>query len=78
MESKSVIMKRALQGRAGAVRVLSVRLPSFHTIEVMASSGFDFLVFDAEHAPTKPAMIHVANWEHLINCKTATLAARIV
>ena len=27
-------------------------LPSFQTIEVMASSGFDFLVFDAEHAPT--------------------------
>lgn len=33
-------------------------LPSFQTIEVMASSGFDFLVFDAEHAPTNPGLVH--------------------
>ena len=57
MDPKSVVMKKALrEGRQ--LFGTFICLPSVQTIEVMASSGFDFMVFDAEHAPTNPALIH--------------------
>jgi len=71
MEPKSVVLKRALrEGRA--LFGTFCCLPSFHTIEVMASSGFDFLVFDAEHAPTSVPMIHM-QLAALTACKTAAV-----
>jgi 4-hydroxy-2-oxoheptanedioate aldolase len=71
MEQKSVVMKRAFrEGRA--IFGTFCCLPSFHTIEVMASSGFDFLVFDAEHAPTSVPMIHM-QLAALTGCKTAAV-----
>ena len=58
MEPKSVAMKQALRDGRQLFGTFCC-LPTFHTIEVMASSGFDFMVFDAEHAPTNPALIHL-------------------
>jgi 2-keto-3-deoxy-L-rhamnonate aldolase RhmA len=71
MDAKSVIMKRALKDGRALFGTFCC-LPSFHTIEVMASSGFDFLVFDAEHAPTSVPMIHM-QLAALTNCKTASV-----
>jgi 4-hydroxy-2-oxoheptanedioate aldolase len=71
MDSKSVVMKNAL--REGQVLFGTFCcLPTFHTIEVMASSGFDFMVFDAEHAPTNPSLIHL-QLAALSACKTASV-----
>lgn len=58
MEPKSVVMKKALRAGRPLFGTFCC-LPSFHTIEVMSLSGFDFMVFDAEHAPTNPALIHL-------------------
>ena len=71
MEAKSVVMKRALKNGRALFGTFCC-LPSFHTIEVMASSGFDFLVFDAEHAPTSVPMIHM-QLAALTNCKSASV-----
>jgi 2-keto-3-deoxy-L-rhamnonate aldolase RhmA len=71
VEQKSVVTKKAL--REGRVLFGTFCcLPTFHTIEVMASSGFDFMVFDAEHAPTNPALIHL-QLAALSACKTASV-----
>ena len=37
---------------------LSCALPSVHTTEILAGSAFDFLLIDAEHPPTNPAVVH--------------------
>jgi 2-keto-3-deoxy-L-rhamnonate aldolase RhmA len=71
MEQKSVVMKRTLrEGRPIFGTFCS--LPAFHTIEVMASSGFDFFVFDAEHSPTSVPMIHM-QLAAIAACKTASV-----
>jgi 4-hydroxy-2-oxoheptanedioate aldolase len=71
MDPKSVVMKRALkEGRP--LFGTFICLPTFQTIEVMASSGFDFMVFDAEHAPTSVPMIHM-QLAALAGCKTASV-----
>lgn len=71
MDPKSVVMKNALrQGRQ--LFGTFCCLPTFHTIEVMASSGFDFMVFDAEHAPTNPSLIHL-QLAALTGVKTASV-----
>lgn len=57
MEPKSVAMKNALR-EGKTLFGTFICLPSYQTIEVMSSSGFDFMVFDAEHAPTNPALVH--------------------
>ncbi|MGZ3410893.1 MAG: HpcH/HpaI aldolase family protein [Xanthobacteraceae bacterium] len=71
MEPKSVVMKKALR-EGKALFGTFICLPTFHTIEVMASSSFDFLVFDAEHAPTSPSQIHL-QLAALAGCKTASV-----
>jgi 4-hydroxy-2-oxoheptanedioate aldolase len=71
MEPKSVVIKNALrEGRQ--LFGTFICLPSFQTIEVMASSGFDFMVFDAEHAPTNPSLIHMQLMA-LAHVKTASV-----
>lgn len=71
MEPKSVAMKQTLrEGRP--IFGMFCCLPTFQTIEAIASSGFDFLVFDAEHSPTSPAAIHM-QLAALAHCKTASV-----
>src|SRR6185295_5843495 len=71
MEPKSVGLKRALREGKPVFGTFCC-LPSYQTIEVMASSNFDFLVFDAEHAPTSPSLIHLQLMA-LAGCKTASV-----
>jgi 2-keto-3-deoxy-L-rhamnonate aldolase RhmA len=71
MQPKSVAMKTALRDGRQLFGTFCC-LPTFHTIEVMASSGFDFMVFDAEHAPTNPALVHL-QLAALNGCKTAAV-----
>jgi 4-hydroxy-2-oxoheptanedioate aldolase len=71
MAAKSVALKQALRDGRRLFGTFCC-LPTFHTIEVMASSGFDFMVFDAEHAPTNPALIHL-QLAALTGCKTAAV-----
>jgi 4-hydroxy-2-oxoheptanedioate aldolase len=33
-------------------------LPAFHTVELIASSGFDYVLLDAEHGATNPMVVH--------------------
>jgi 4-hydroxy-2-oxoheptanedioate aldolase len=37
---------------------LSCAIPSVHTVEILRGSAFDFLLIDAEHPPTSPAIVH--------------------
>jgi 4-hydroxy-2-oxoheptanedioate aldolase len=37
---------------------LSCAIPSHHTVEVLGASAYDFLLIDAEHPPTNPAIVH--------------------
>jgi 4-hydroxy-2-oxoheptanedioate aldolase len=71
MEPKSVVLKRQLrEGRP--VFGTFICMPSYQTIEVLASSSFDFLVFDAEHAPTGPSQVHLQLMA-LNGCRTASV-----
>jgi len=54
--SKAEILKKALA--SGPCFGLNCAIPSPHTVEILASSSYDFLVIDAEHPPTNPAIIH--------------------
>jgi 4-hydroxy-2-oxoheptanedioate aldolase len=54
--SKVEILKKALA--SGPCFGLNCAIPSPHTVEILASSSYDFLVIDAEHPPTNPAIIH--------------------
>jgi 4-hydroxy-2-oxoheptanedioate aldolase len=44
--------------RSGPKFGLSCAIPSAHTAEILAGSAFDFLLIDAEHPPTNPAIVH--------------------
>jgi 4-hydroxy-2-oxoheptanedioate aldolase len=44
--------------RSGPQFGLSCAIPSAHTTEILAGSAFDFLLIDAEHPPTSPAIVH--------------------
>jgi 4-hydroxy-2-oxoheptanedioate aldolase len=44
--------------RSGLQFGLSCAIPSVHTVEILRGSSFDFLVIDAEHPPTSPALVH--------------------
>jgi 4-hydroxy-2-oxoheptanedioate aldolase len=69
MESKSATLKRKLrEGRP--VFGTFCCLPTYQTVEVIASSGFDFVVFDVEHSPSNPGMVH-AQLAVLARCATA-------
>ncbi|MGE0803541.1 MAG: HpcH/HpaI aldolase/citrate lyase family protein [Lautropia sp.] len=57
METKALALKRALA--AGCPQFgLVCAIPSFLTIEAIASSGFAFFLLDAEHQPTNPSIVH--------------------
>lgn len=71
MEPKSVVLKRQLREGRPLFGTFCC-LPSYQTIEVMASSNFDFLVIDAEHAPTAPALVH-QQLMALNGCRTAAV-----
>src|SRR4051812_28028686 len=71
MEPKSVVMKRRLRAGEPMFGTFCC-LPSYQTIEVMASSGFDFMVFDAEHSPTNPSLVQLQLMA-LTGCKTAAV-----
>ena len=71
MEPKSVGLKRALREGKPVFGTFCC-LPSYQTIEVMASSNFDFLVIDAEHSPTNPGLVHLQLMA-LTGCKTASV-----
>lgn len=71
MEPKSVAMKRALRDRRPLFGLFCC-LPVFQTVEAIASSGFDFFVFDAEHSPTSVIAIH-SQLMAISPCKTASV-----
>jgi 4-hydroxy-2-oxoheptanedioate aldolase len=55
--SKFVRLRRVLdEGRA--VFGTFCCLPTYQTVDAIASSGFDFLVFDVEHSPSNPSLVH--------------------
>jgi 2-keto-3-deoxy-L-rhamnonate aldolase RhmA len=71
MQPKSVVMKNALaEGRA--LIGMFCCLPVFQTVEAIASSGFDFVVFDAEHSPTSVPIVH-SQLTAIAHCKTASV-----
>ena len=71
MEPKSVAMKRALRDGRPLFGMFCC-LPVFQTVEAIASSGFDFFVFDAEHSPTSVPAIH-SQLTAISHCKTASV-----
>jgi 4-hydroxy-2-oxoheptanedioate aldolase len=44
--------------RTGPQFGLSCAIPSHHTVEILGASAYDFLLIDAEHPPTNPAIVH--------------------
>lgn len=71
MESKSARLKRRLRDGDPVFGTFCC-LPVYQTVEVIASSGFDFVVFDVEHSPSNPAMVH-AQLAVLARCPTAAV-----
>ena len=71
MESKSARLKRRLR-EGGPAFGMFCCLPTYQTVEVIASAGFDFLVFDVEHAPSGPGAVH-AQLAVLARCPTAAV-----
>jgi 2-keto-3-deoxy-L-rhamnonate aldolase RhmA len=71
MASKSVQL-RAKLGEGKPVYGTFCCLPTYQTVEVIASSGFDFVVFDVEHSPSNPSLVH-AQLMALARCPTAAV-----
>jgi 2-keto-3-deoxy-L-rhamnonate aldolase RhmA len=71
MESKSAALKRKLREGKPVFGTFCC-LPTYQTVEVLASSGFDFVVFDVEHSPSNPGMVH-AQLAVLARCATAAV-----
>jgi 2-keto-3-deoxy-L-rhamnonate aldolase RhmA len=55
--SKFVRLRRLLD-EGSAVFGTFRCLPTYQTVDALASSGFDFVVFDVEHAPSNPSLVH--------------------
>ena len=57
MTSKAVQLKEKLRGGRTVFGTFCC-LPTYQTVEAIASSGFDFVVFDVEHVPSNPSLVH--------------------
>jgi len=55
--TKAAALKRGL-GTGTPQFGLVCAMPSFHTIEAIAGSGYSFFLIDAEHQPTDPGIVH--------------------
>jgi len=71
VESKSVVLKRKLREGKPVFGTFCC-LPTYQTVEVIASSGFDFVVFDVEHSPSNPSLVHM-QLAVLARCATAAV-----